>query len=102
MGILQGYLEVTSDGGRVVFRVYGDASAYPAPMPLVNGPRGYCLDITNTSGRPRKVIYKAPGGTEQTLTVNQGDPVANRSMTVTQLNNAGFFNLQDFSNFTLQ
>jgi hypothetical protein len=74
----------------VTLRVYYDNSG-PASrsQPLVNGPRGFCLDITNLSGRNCQVTVN---GT--TVNVGQGDPVTTgpaggRSRTAAQLSALG-------------
>jgi uncharacterized protein RhaS with RHS repeats len=95
-------MELMSARGAVVVRVYYDATISPTlPQPLINGPRGLCLDITNTSGKTRRVEYTPPGGTLQSVSVPQGDPVNSRSMTVAQMNNLGFFLRSDLVGFTL-
>ena len=46
-----GYSEATAGG--VTVRVYYDAtSPVGDSQPLVDGPGGYCLEVTNPSGRP--------------------------------------------------
>ena len=47
-----GYIEGACADGDVIVRVYYDSTQPASPdQPLINGPRGWCLDVTNTSGR---------------------------------------------------
>jgi hypothetical protein len=62
---------------------------------LINGPRGFCLDMTNLSGRNARITFTQQDGTRVPVTVGQGDPVtggpvAGRSRTVAQVNALGF------------
>lgn len=91
-----GYIE-GSCGVDVVVRVYydpawleTDPTRDPTLAPLINGPRGYCLDITNTSGR--KASLTISGVTDQPLSmaIQLGDPVttgpqSGRSRTAAQM-----------------
>lgn len=99
-----GYIEV---GYRedVRVRVYYDTAFTPIgdDQPLIDGPRGYCLDVTNVSGRNVRVSLTSPSGTI-TANVNQGDPVTNgqaRSRTAAQLAGLGFATRGDVSDFSL-
>lgn len=103
MAINVGWIDspLTNDAGTVVAsaRFYydtawldGDPARDPSQAPLVNGPRGWCLDVTNTSGRNLRVQVDI-GGTTNTLTMGQGDPVTTgpqngRSRTAAQLASA--------------
>lgn len=60
-----------SSGNTVTLRVYYD-STQPASsdQPLINGPRGFCIDITNVSGRNCSITING-----STVAVGQGDPV---------------------------
>lgn len=112
MAINTGYIEGTSASGAVVVRVYYDASWLandptrdPGAAPLIDGPRGYCLDIANTSGSNIKVTLTKPDGTSTTYNVGQGDPVtkgAAKSLTAAQMNSAGFATRGDVQGFGLQ
>lgn len=93
MPFTDGYISVTSLGGAVDIRIYCETTA---PYTLINGPRGLCLDVTNTSGKSRKLTWA--GGT---ATIGQGDPVNNISRTVTQVNNAGYFVIADVAGLSV-
>lgn len=92
-----GYIENSLSNGAFRVRVYydatwlnGDPSRVWTDAPLIDGPRGLCLDITNTTGRNVKVEFTAPDGTLSTAPVGQGDPVttgpaAGRSRTAAQM-----------------
>lgn len=102
LAINSGYIEGYNDN--VTVRIYYDAAA-SAPQPLINGPRGWCLDLTNTSGRNRRCVFTLPNGTEREVTIGQGDPVttgptAGRSRTVAQVNALGFFTREDVAGFS--
>lgn len=80
-----------SNDNTVTMRVYYD-STQPASssQPLINGPRGWCLDITNVSGRNCSLTIN---GT--TVNIGQGDPVTSgpangRSKTAAQMAALGF------------
>lgn len=81
------YIEVSSGG--VTARVYYDATL-PADLtqPLVNGPRGYCLDVANPSGGTVRLTVAG-----LSVTVGKGDPVASgqgRSRTAAQMATLGY------------
>lgn len=98
MALNIGYMEVMSQQGQVVVRVYYDSTVDPSlPQPLINGPRGFCLDVTNTSERVRKLTYTLNGGTPTEITIPQGDPVNSRSKTANQMASAGFSFRSDIS-----
>lgn len=105
MPINTGYIEGTKLDGALRIRIYYDATADPSgPQALINGPRGFCLDVTNTTGKNQKVDVTLPGGTSQTFTFGQGDPVttgAAKSLTVKQVNALGFANRSDVAGFAL-
>lgn len=105
MPINTGIIEQTntdSAGRVVIIRVYYDPAWYADDTsrdyrlaPLVNGPRGYCLDMTNVSGKVADVTLVSKGGTETTIRVGQGDPVttgpaSGRSRTAAQMAALGF------------
>jgi hypothetical protein len=89
-----GVIEMTSNGS-VAVRIYYDATFSPAgdDQPLINGPRGFCLDVTNTSGKNAHLVISGLSAAPIDVTVGQGDPVTSgpgRSRTVAVMNNAGF------------
>ena len=101
-----GYIEGAVDG--VVARIYYDATFVPVgpDQPLINGPRGFCLDLTNTSGRPTRVTFSLPNGSTQTVNVGQGDPVTTgpaggRSRTLAQAQALGFMTRGDVAGFSI-
>jgi len=84
--------ETTDAQGRTItLRVYYDSTLpYSPNQPLTNGPRGYCLDITNVSGRNCQITING-----STVNVGQGDPVTTgpangRSRTAAQMAALGF------------
>ena len=86
-----------ADGREVIVRIYyDDTIPYDPPnQALVNGPRGYCLDLTNVSGRQARIDVTLPDGTTTTVLVGQGDPVTTgpangRSRTAAQMAALGF------------
>lgn len=101
-----GYIQLQSGAG-VTVRVYYDTTFAPVgdSQPLVNGPRGWCLDVTNTSGVNATVTVVDPTGATQTFDVGQGDPVTTgtgRSRTAQQMRQLGFQTRGDLSNFQMQ
>ena len=102
--INSGYIESTLDDRAVVVRIYYDQAAPAGPnQPLVNGPRGYCLDVTNTSGRPRRIAV-SNDGQSVTANVGQGNPVTagqGRSRTAAQLSSLGFTTRGDVADFQI-
>jgi hypothetical protein len=93
MPINIGFIEL--GGGGVTARVYYDTTFTPAgpDQPLVNGPRGFCLDLTNASGKPAKVVVDGLTGNPLTVNVGTGDPVTTgqgRSRTAAELAAFGF------------
>lgn len=90
-----GYMEL--GGGGVVARIYYDATFAPVgdDQPLINGPRGYCLDLTNATGKNVKVTINGLTGQPVTVNIGQGDPVTTgpaggRSRTSAELAAFGF------------
>lgn len=107
MPINVGYIEHTHQGGDVVLRVYYDNAGPPSPdQPLVDGPRGYCLDLTNVSGRPCRLdLRDGQGGLVETIQVGKGDPVetgspSGRSRNAAALAQLGFTTRGDVQNIT--
>lgn len=99
-----GYMENICEDGAVRIRIYYDAASLPAgpTQPLINGPRGFCLDCTNTLGRDITVQVSNAGGTRvRDVRVGQGDPVTNRSLTVSQMNQLGLTTRGSVRNFTI-
>lgn len=100
-----GYIEGTNDG--VVARIYYDATAPVGDsQPLINGPRGYCLDLTNTTGRNVRLEVTLPNGTVRQVNIGSGDPVtsgpaAGRSRTVAQMIALGFETRGDVAGFSI-
>lgn len=82
-----GYIEVSSNG--VTATIYYDATVPADPsQPLINGPRGYCLDVANPTGAAVKVTVGSI-----TATVGKGDPVTSgqgRSRTAAQMATLGY------------
>jgi len=82
-----GYIEVSS--GSVSARVYYDTTATPDDsQPLVNGPRGYCLDVSNPTGKVARVTVLG-----LSVTVGTGDPVTSgtaKSRTAAQCATLGY------------
>lgn len=100
-----GYIELNRNGD-VVIRVYYDTTFSPVgpDQPLINGPRGYCLDVTNISGAAATVSLTSPTGGTQTFSVAQGNPVTtgpSRSRTASQMATLGFSTRGDVTGFTL-
>lgn len=78
MPINVGYIEQVLRDGDVVVRVYYDNTQPASPdQPLIDGPRGYCLDLTNLSGKLYRadVIDEATGTVVAQVAIQQGDPV---------------------------
>lgn len=107
MALNAGYIEGTIRDGAVRVRVYYDATQ-PASdsQPLVDGPRGYCLDMVNTSGTPARVEVGGVSDTPLSITIGQGDPVtggppSGRSRTAAQMASLGFTTRGSVGNFSL-
>lgn len=104
MPINIGYIEGYNDD--VTVRIYYDNTVEATePQPLIDGPRGFCVDLTNLSGRNRKCVFTLPDGTEREINIGQGDPVttgpqSGRSRTVAQVNTMGFFLRSDVAGFS--
>lgn len=80
-----------ANGNTATLRIYYDATQ-PASsdQPLINGPRGFCVDITNVSGRNCQITIN---GTS--VLIGQGDPVTTgptngRSRTAAQMAALGY------------
>lgn len=88
-----GYIEL--GGGGITARVYYDSTFTPVgdDQPLIDGPRGLCLDLTNTTGGSRKLTVNGLTGQPFSITIGTGDPVTTgpgRSRTAAQLAALGF------------
>lgn len=110
MPINNGVIEMSntdSQGREVIIRVYydptwlaEDSTRDPNLAPLVNGPRGLCLDMTNISGKVADLTIVNKDGTERSIRVGQGDPVntgpaAGRSRTAAQMASLGYLTRGD-------
>jgi hypothetical protein len=105
MPINVGYIEGTAASGGLVVRIYYDQNVTPVgpTQPLINGPRGWCLDVTNTSGANQRVSI-SNGGQTITANVGQGDPVTTgnaRSRTAAQMAALGFNTRGDVQDFQI-
>jgi hypothetical protein len=98
-----GYIQLSSRD--VVARIYYDTAwldanpegdqAYADQAPLVDGPRGLCLDLTNATGKNKKLTVYGLGDTPTEIQIGQGDPVtggpvSGRSRTAAQMAALGF------------
>jgi hypothetical protein len=103
--INNGRIEATKDDGALAIYIYYDATVDPAgPQPLIDGPRGWCLDVTNLTGSNQQVEVTLPSGAVTTMTFGQGDPVTtgpSRSRTAAQMAALGFTTRQDVAGFSL-
>lgn len=94
MPINNGVIEMTQDG--VIARIYYDATKpIDGDQPLIDGPRGWCLDLTNPTGKNCKMTVALPSGVVTTINIGQGDPVtggptSGRSRTAAQMAAIGF------------
>lgn len=93
MALNLGYIEATCADGDVTVRIYYDATFEPVGdgQPLIDGPRGYCLDMTNRTGRLTTLTVQGLGA----IKIQQGDPVTSgppqgRSRTAAQMAALGF------------
>lgn len=101
-----GYIELGGGDG-VTVRVYYDTTFTPVGdnQPLVDGPRGYCLDVANLSGARQRLTISGLGSTPLTAVVPQGDPVTTgtgRSRTAAQLAALGFTTRGNVGPITLE
>lgn len=104
MAMNLGYIEL--GGGGVAIRVHYDMAFEPVgdQQPLVDGPRGWCLDVTNTSGRNVQLVINGIKGNPLNVTVPQGNPVtsgAARSRTAAQLAALEFTTRGDLGQITI-
>lgn len=105
MPINTGVIEATntdSQGREVIVRIYydpawlnEDPTRDPNGAPLVNGPRGFCLDLANVSGKVADLTLVGKDGAELAIRVGQGNPVTTgpangRSRTAAQLAALGY------------
>lgn len=100
-----GFVEATCADGDVIVRIYYDPTQPPGPdQTLINGPRGYCLDVKNTTGRRASVTVSGVTSNPVTFTVAQGDPVTSgqsRSRTAAQMSTLGFTTRGEVGNLQL-
>lgn len=108
-----GYIEGTCHDRDVVVRVYydpawlaDDPTRDPNAAPLVDGPRGYCLDITNLTGQHARLTISDGAGTSIDMTIQKGDPVttgpqSGRSRTAAELASAGYTTRGSVGNFEI-
>jgi hypothetical protein len=96
MPINNGVIAMTCEDGDVEVLIYYDNST-PADdsQPLINGPRGWCLDISNRSGRRASLTVTGLAANPIQVTIARGDPVttgpaAGRSRTAAQMASAGY------------
>jgi hypothetical protein len=108
-----GYVGVDCMDGDVSIKIYYQTGFVPgagqtyANAPLVNGPRGYCLDVTNVSGRRAVLNVTLPDRTTTPVVVQRGDPVttgpaAGRSRTLAQMQALGFTTRGSISNLSIE
>lgn len=98
-----GYIENSFDDGDVRIRIHYDTTFTPVgdTQPLINGPRGFCLDVTNMSGRPARLRYTGRNGGSRNVTIPQGNPVTSRCATAAQLAAAGVLTRGDVQDFQI-
>jgi hypothetical protein len=108
MPINNGVIEMSSTDSQnrtVLVRIYYDSTQPAGPdQPLINGPRGYCLDVTNASGRAVNVTLSGLTGNPFTVTVGTGDPVTTgqgRSRTAAEVATLGFTTRGSLGNMQL-
>lgn len=101
MALNIGYIELVANND-VSARIYYDTAWLdddpgrdPDAAPLINGPRGYCLDMTNLSGRVAKITVNGLAGRPLSVMIGKGDPVVTgpptgRSLTAAEMRAAGF------------
>lgn len=105
MAMNLGYIQLggdPDDPSAIFARIYYDTawlevdpSRNPDDAPLVNGPRGWCLDMVNRSGARATLTVNGAGATPLVINVAQGDPVVSgpangRSRTAAQMASLGF------------
>lgn len=102
-----GYMEL--GGGGVVVRIYYDATFTPVgpDQPLIDGPRGFCLDLVNTTGQNQRLIVAGLASQPVTVNIGQGDPVTTgpsggRSRTAAQLRALGFTTRGDIGQVSIE
>lgn len=102
-----GYLQGTKEDSALDIRIYYDNTVSPdQPQALIDGPRGWCLDVKNATGTNQRLDVTLPNGTTTTLTFGQGDPVTSgpasgRSRTAAQMASLGYTLRSDVSGFSL-
>lgn len=100
MPINIGYIEL--GGGGITARVYydpawlnDDPTRNFEDAPLIDGPRGFCLDLTNATGARQQLTVIGANGVQTDITIGQGDPVTSgpasgRSRTAAQMASLGY------------
>lgn len=98
-----GYIENSFNDGDVTIRVYYDTSFTPVgdDQPLINGPRGFCLDVWNISGAPARLKFTGRNGGSRNVTIPQGNPATSRCATAAQLATVGVLTRGDVQDFTI-
>lgn len=104
MPVNSGFIQMSNE--LVTVMIYYDATAPIGNQPLINGPRGFCLDMTNLSGHNARISFTDANGIITPVTVGQGDPVtggpvAGRSRTAAQVNALGYNLRTDIHGLTL-
>jgi hypothetical protein len=104
MPVNDGRIQMSNE--QITVFIYYDQTAPVGNQPLINGPRGWCLDMTNLTGRNARITLTKSDGTEVPVTIGQGDPVttgptAGRSRTAAQMNALGFTLRTDIPSITL-
>jgi hypothetical protein len=95
-----GYAQL-GDPSDVMVRIYWDINFVPGPgetdqdAPLVDGPRGYCAEFVNVTGKRVTTTLYGVADTPMPITIGTGDPVtggptSGRSRTAAQLAALGY------------
>jgi hypothetical protein len=98
-----GYIENSFNNGDISVRVYYDTAFTPVGdnQPLINGPRGFCLDVTNVSGAAAHLKFTGRNGGSRNVTIPQGNPVTSRCATAAQLATVAVLTRGDVQDFTI-
>lgn len=97
-----GYMAISGgdETGEHTARVYYDPTQDPSgPQQLINGPRGWCLDVTNTipDSEFRVWLGTPDGDVKYAAVVPQGDPAEAQCLTAMQMASLGFLFRRDVS-----